>query len=299
MEETGRAAWQTSPINETMNPGWVWPLPAVERLSPSCIRILGGNPGKFTLQGTNTYLLGSGRRRILIDTGEGRPAWIASLRSTLEREKATVETVLISHGHRDHIGGIHDLLCTVPAAKIYKHTPEVGQRALKDGQKFQVDGATVTASHTPGHCRDHMVFCMAEEDAMFTADNVLGHGTAVFEELDLYIESLHKMATLFSGRAYPGHGTVVEDGRGKIAEYIEHRQRRQDEILRTMLPSGAAHSNKTIWMSSDIVRAVYGDLPPELEAAARGGVRQMLSKLEQEGKVRRDGEDQWLHALFE
>ncbi|UKZ76045.1 hypothetical protein TrVFT333_003741 [Trichoderma virens FT-333] len=89
-------------------------LPMVQRLSPRCIRILGGNPGKFTLQGTNTYLLGTGHFRILIDTGEGRPVWIQALKETLAQENATVKLAVISHWHHDHTGGIADLVNAFP-----------------------------------------------------------------------------------------------------------------------------------------------------------------------------------------
>ncbi|KAF4121594.1 Flavorubredoxin [Geosmithia morbida] len=266
-------------------------LPAVERLSPRCIRILGGNPGKFTLQGTNTYLLGTGKQRILIDTGEGRPIWVSSLREVLEKEKATIGSALISHWHPDHVGGIRDLVGVSPGTVVYKNKPDLGQSEIIDGQVFRVEGATLTASYTPGHSVDHMVFQLAEEDALFTADNVLGQGTAIFEDLTTYLASLSKMRTLFKGRAYPGHGPVVDDGPGKITEYIEHRQQREEQIVSTLR---SAENGKVVNLGAlDIVKKIYTDIPETLHMAARSGVMQVLEKLEKEGKVVRNGDDSW------
>lgn len=284
-------------------------LPEVERLSPTCIRILGGNPSKFTLQGTNTYLLGRGPRRLLIDTGEGRPSWAAALRRVLAEEHATVAAALLTHWHGDHVGGVRDLLeiaaatGAAEAPKLYKHQP--GLHAVEgvapgrvldvaQGQRFAVDGATLTAHHAPGHAADHMVFALAEEDALFAGDNVLGQGTAVFEDLATYLASLGRMETLFAGRAYPGHGPVVDDGPARIREYVAHRRAREEQIVATLRGANEAAGGRAAWEPMELVQVIYRDVPENLHLPALGGVVQVLQKLRQEGRASEDADGRWI-----
>ncbi|EOA89915.1 hypothetical protein ACJQWK_02558 [Exserohilum turcicum] len=263
------------------------PLPEIEKLSDRVIRVLGGNPNKFTLQGTNTYVVGRGASRLLIDTGEGRPEWIASIKSLLAKEKIAIDKVLLTHWHHDHTQGVPDLLEHAPSAKVYKKDPHDDWLPISDGQRFETEGATLRAFFCPGHTTDHMAFVLEEEDAMFTADNVLGQGTAVFEDLAAYMKSLDAMLRQFGGRAYPGHGPVIEDGPAKISEYIAHRKQREKQVLDVL----AADESGSGMSSMDIVKVIYKDYPESLWQPAERGVLQILGKLKQEGKV--TGETKW------
>ncbi|KAI2634553.1 metallo-beta-lactamase superfamily protein [Xylaria nigripes] len=271
-------------------------LPEVERLSPACIRILGGNPGKFSLQGTNTYLVGTGPSRLLIDTGEGRPSWLAALKRVLQEEKATVQTALLTHRHQDHVWGVPQLRQLVPDVAVHKNNPEAGQLDIVDGQIFEVEGATLTAVHTPGHTIDHMIFLFKEENTMFTGDNVLGQGTAVFEDLGTYLRSLAKMETLASGHAYPGHGPILTDGRAKIAEYISHRRQRELQVIQTLgsarETTGEAGATGA-WTPMELVQVIYRDVPEALHVPASRGVTQILQKLKDEDRAFLDQKDRW------
>lgn len=128
---------------------------------------------------------------------------------------------------------------------------------------------------------------MEEEDAMFTGDNVLGHGTAVFEDLATYLESLHRMRDQFNGRAYPGHGELIADGKQRIVEYIEHRKQREDEVIQALkdVEGGAA--------PVQLVKTVYPDLTPLLHEAAANGLVLILEKLKGEGKAVEGSKGRW------
>jgi ribonuclease/clavin/mitogillin len=174
---------------------------------------------------------------------------------------------------------------------VYKNQPDDGQLNIEDGQVFQVDGASLRAIFSPGHTQDHMSLVFEEEDAMFTGDNVLGHGTAVFEDLHAYLKSLEKMRGGFKGRAYPGHGAVIVDGPGKILEYIQHRQLRENQVLQVLKSSRSSPEEEaktaelSDWTSMEIVKVIYQKVPENLHQPANGGIMQILLKLLEEDKV--------------
>lgn len=125
--------------------------------------------------------------------------------------------------------------------------------------------------------------------------DVLGHGTAVFEDLKAYLGSLRRMQNRVSGRGYPGHGPVVESATAKITEYIRHRQEREDQIIRVLrygkLDVGEQERSperKLAWTPIEVVKIIYRDVPESLHLPAANGVIQVLDKLEAEGRVIHD-----------
>jgi len=64
--------------------------------------------------------------------------------------------------------------------------------------------------HTPGHTTDHIVIFLEEDNALFSADCVLGEGTTVFEDLTEYLKSLQLILDLNPTTIFPGHGSVIK-----------------------------------------------------------------------------------------
>eukprot|EP00924_Labyrinthula_sp_SR-Ha-C_P009765 maker-scaffold_22-snap-gene-5.14-mRNA-1 protein AED:0.02 eAED:0.02 QI:223/1/1/1/1/1/3/25/336 len=273
-------------------------LPEISKLASNVYRVMGCNPGNFTLQGTNCYLVGTGENRILIDAGEGKQKFSSNLKNLLETEHAHVKYLLITHKHFDHLGGCSDVVKISPQCTVKKFISspvddELGVecKPLEDGEVLEVTGARIRVMHTPGHTKDHVCFLLENEsqvvEAIFSGDCVLGSGTAVFEDLSEYMTSLSELMKLEKlnpdALMYPGHGEVVKDAFKKIKYYIDHRNQREEQIFKIL--SEKKENGTSI---SEIVEAIYGELNLswKVKIGAKNSVKHHLSKLIKENKVK-------------
>ena len=263
-------------------------FPRTARLTDRVRRVLGLNPGLMTGPGTNTYLVGE-RQPILLDTGAGVPGYVSLLAGFLRSERlGDVPRVLLTHRHRDHMGGVPDLrrlYPRLPVGKLVVNDPSlpVPMEPLADGMVIEGEGVTLRAIHTPGHASDHLCYYMEEERALFTGDLILGGSTTVIPhddgDLGQYLDSLRRVLQLDVQRLYPGHGPVLEPARPVVEGYLAHRSEREAQIL-AALAAGA----ETV---AEVVGRVYHDVAPALHPVAQLSVTSHLVKLEREDRVLR------------
>jgi glyoxylase-like metal-dependent hydrolase (beta-lactamase superfamily II) len=190
----------------------------------------------------NAYIIARDRL-IVIDTGiPGSGKTILSyIRDTLHREPSEITTVIITHFHTDHIGGVRALREGAPGLKTAIHEADAGYVAgttplprypgfrglllrlfvtlrpssftpdfiLRDGDRIE----GLTCVHLPGHTPGSVGFLDAESKTFFSGDTIRSDGKSLFEgpagfsmDVARSRDSIRKIGTLEFDTLLVGHG---------------------------------------------------------------------------------------------
>ena len=132
----------------------------------------------------------------------------------------TVEAILLTHGHFDHVGGVKEIAAET-GCKVYIHPEELSMPPMMtngplyythtytEGSRLSLAGLTIFVRHTPGHTPGSV--CLLVDDAMFSGDTLFA-GSCGRTDLPggswtTISQSLRFLASMQSNfRVFPGHG---------------------------------------------------------------------------------------------
>lgn len=279
------------------------PMPAFEYgqtevVSPLIRRVIANNPGPFTFTGTGTYIVGRagvGAGVAVIDPGPLDEAHLAALLRAVEGQ--TVSHVLVTHTHRDHAplarpfaAAVGAPILAAPAARTVHVAASLDEEddetfhpdiILNGGERLAGDGWTIEAMATPGHASNHLAFILAEENALFSGDHVMGWSTTVVAPPDgdmaAYMASLDAVIARDFATLWPTHGAPITEPGPYLAAYRAHRLGREAQIFARLVAG-----DRTI---AQIVPVLYAAVDSRLWPAASLSVWAHLIGLVRQGSA--------------
>ena len=185
---------------------------------------------------TNCYFLyrEGGTKAVVVDPAENG----AGIFKLLSEKGFTVEAILLTHGHFDHIMALNDLKkrYNVP---VYAHEEEedvlkqsslnlsgsIGQIYttqadvyVKDGEHLKLAGLDVIVLYTPGHTKGGACYYFPEEKVLMSGDTLfhcsIGRTDFPTGSMSQLVRSVKEQLFVLPDdvQVYPGHDSVTSIG---------------------------------------------------------------------------------------
>lgn len=164
--------------------------------------------GTFSLDGgtwdvdNNVWIVGDDAEVLVIDPAHDAAGIAGAVAGR------TVQAVLLTHGHDDHIRHAREFADLVnapvllnPADQMLWETVYPGttpDAEIADGQRFEVGGTELIALHTPGHSPGSVSFHAPGLGAVFTGDTLFAGGPGA------------------TGRSYSDFPTIIDSIRDRL-----------------------------------------------------------------------------------
>jgi glyoxylase-like metal-dependent hydrolase (beta-lactamase superfamily II)/rhodanese-related sulfurtransferase len=197
-------------------------------------------------RGCLSYLVASAGKALVIDPLRHLHPYLDLARGT----GLTIEAVIDTHGHADHISG--GLALAAKTGASYSLHPydaihpmdvlpaTIPYEAIRDGQSFPVGRRELTALHIPGHTLG-LVALRLDDRYLFTGDSIFIRSIArpdLGGKADtwapLHGRSLRRLLGLPGGiTVLPGHFSSLEeaDGTGRFAASLDDLKQRNDGLI--------------------------------------------------------------------
>lgn len=276
---------------ETVDPHASPETGSMRRIAPDVWRIVAPNPSPLTGPGTNTYVVGSGRR-IVIDPGPADPVHVDRI---IEVTSGAVEHIVCTHSHPDHSPGAVSLravtggvVCGMPPPDDgYQDETYVPDRVLADSEFITSGETRLRVIHTPGHASNHVCLLLEPGGLLFTGDHLMSGSTVVILPPDgsmrLYLQSLARLREMPIADLAPGHGSLIPNAVEEIDRVRAHRLLRESKVIAALRERGGGTLD-------EILPVVYDDVPRFMHPVAKYSLLAHALKLEEEGRAARNGE---------
>lgn len=155
---------------------------------------------------------------VIVDPGDATP-----VHAFLNQHQLTLSTILITHKHHDHTGGILALLSSFPDASVYSHPVEqVAQttQLVSDNDVIYISDHEFQVIAIPGHTLGHIAYYC--KPFLFCGDTLFTNGCGrIFEgTAEQMLSSLQKLTMLPDDtQVYCGHEYTLSNI--KFALHVE------------------------------------------------------------------------------